>query len=919
MIPAEAGIPTPLEIMLLDGAVGKGVRVWVRTTAGILVTTSTLTHIGEGLYTGMWTPPANGYYHANFVVYKDTSYSEEDITYSRLSETYTVTTPLTPEVIAAKVWEELLVSHMTPGSFGEAISLILSGLDPVVIGGAVWDEMQADHVIPGSFGDYFRATWNYARTITNEVTHAVWGLHALYNEINTWGGTLNGNILTNGAKIDALIPVIHGSETNILSAVTHNTSLLNQMSIQDAADLAAIMNEFSVTNTHIDAVGSLVGTLQNNTTVRFIVPERLVKPNSGTKDYQFHIRLYNELGNPEAPDAPPTIRVRRLDTGTDIVLNDPMTPDGAKVGAFYYVFPVTSGTTEYPALVEATLVENGVARYVPSVTEVTEFEADLNAIQAQLSTVDTKVSTTNAQLTNATYGLPALRAGELDILNAISAENIIIGQIKARTDLIPNNTATIDDINDIIMLLAEKPTIDDIQTRLNLTASTIMGPDGRTLTQVYDHWDITTLAKTNDPRFAYLDAPVSSRSTLNAGNVWSYGSRTLTDFTLDTNSIKNIWDFLASQANVPGSLGKIIGDYLDAPVSSRATALQVQTLLAGVAKEDTLTGFITDTSGNFTTVKNKLDNITMKTMAIQAKTNLIPADPAREATVLTTAVQIRQDLSDQNVVMDQIRNKTNNLPIDPAKESSVQAIPKNPVLATDARLAYLDARVSTRSTLSLTELSDFARRTDITTSEAHVIGAIEDQESLLNALMTAAVSIKAKTDRIPPDPTTQTALDAATASILDAIAEISCGGSGGATAAQVWSYATRTLTQDPSSFGPDISNLATKDDVAAIGTQSHYSNKMTTAYNPGSGMQEVLVWAEKNGERVPGTSNCNIIIKDSLGVTKWSQASSVPNPDGVYRFINPVVITSDANYYIIISIIVDGTARVTQQSFITIG
>ena len=917
MITAEAGVPTPLEIMLFDGATGKGVKVWVRTTTGVLDATVVLAHIGEGLYTGLWTPAVNGYYHANYIVYTSPTLTTQDMKYNRVSEPYYVTTPLTPESVAEKVWDAMLIDHSDPGSFGEAISLILAQTDPHAIGGAVWDEFQADHVIPYTFGDYFRAIWDYCRTITEEVVHAVWGLHALYDEMNTWGGTLNGNILLNGTKIDALVPVIHASEVNILAAVTHNTSLLNQMEIQDAEDLASIMTQFGITNNKIDAVGSLVGTLQNNTTVRFIVPERLVKPTSGTKNYQFHLRLYDDAGNPEAPDLAPTIRVRRLDTGVDIVSGASMTQDGAKVGAYYYIFPVTAGTSEYPALVEATLTENGVVRYIPSVTEVTEFEADLNAIQAQLSTVDAKVTTTNSQLTNPSYGLPALKIGINDILAAIAAEGVVLGQVKAQTDLIPPDTATVDDINDILMQLAEKPTIDDIQTRLNLTANSIKGPDGRTITDVYDRWDITTLAKTADPRFSYLDAPISSRSVLNAASVWGYANRTLTDFTLDQNSIKNIWSFLASQANVPGSIGNIIANYLDASVSSRATALEVETLLSGVAQEDTLTGFITTTQNSFTTQGSKLDNITGKVMAIQAKTNLIPPDPARQSTLEVGIVQVREDLVDQNLVLGQIKAKTDNLPVDPARETSVQARPTNPVLVTDARLANLDARISTRSTLSTADLANLATHADVHTSEGNIIAAIEDQDMLLHSLMSVAVSIKSKTDRIPVDPATLGALYSAEAAILDAIAAITGGGS---TAADIWSYPTRTITQDPASFGPDISNLATKADVAAIGEAPvHYKNRMTTAYNPGSGMQEVLAWAEKNGERVVATSSCNIAIKDSLGVTKWFQFSSVPNADGVYRFVNPVVVTSDANYYIIISIIVDGVARVTQQAFITIG
>ena len=45
-----------------------------------------------------------------------------------------------------------------------------------------------------------------------------------------------------------------------------------------------------------------------------------------------------------------------------------------------------------------------------------------------------------------------------------------------------------------------------------------------------------------------------------------------------------------------------------------------------------------------------------------------------------------------------IRAKTNKIPDNPATQEAVQAIPINPVLATDPRLSRLDVNVSTRAT-----------------------------------------------------------------------------------------------------------------------------------------------------------------------------------------------------------------------------
>jgi hypothetical protein len=951
MITADVGVATPLEIMLFDGAVGKGVRVTIRTTAGTLLSTHTLTHIGEGLYTGLWTPPANGYYHANYIVYTTPAFTVIDRSYSRLTETYRVSVPLNPETIAAEVWEVDFDTHNNDNTFGRAIHDILAGTDPDAIAAAVWsqalidfntlgsfgwaintllaqtapgsiadevwDALVADHQIPNTFGDWVRATHEWAMVINNEVYDAIWGLHGIYNHISNRANQTDGYVLINTTKIDAITPTILGSQAAIIGQISINRNLITSLTIQSANETADIIAEIMVAENKIDSIAGLVSTIQNNTTIRFIVPERLIKPVSGTKNYQFHLRLYDAAGNPEAPDSAPTIRVRRLDTGVDIVLGAVMTQDGTKTGAYYYVFTIGSGTADYPALVEATLVENGVTRYVPAVTEISEFESDLNALQAQLAAVGSVVDNSFSQLTNPSYGLSALKVGEGSILTAIAALNIPLTQIKSKTDLIPTNIATTTDINDVLMQLAELPRLPDIATVVNNARDNIKGVGNRDISQVYNLWDISSLAKTSDPRFNYLDAAISSRSVLTAADVWHYGTRSLTYFTLDNASIERIWAYLTSQADdYPHSMGKLIVDMLDENIASRATAAEVMGALTGVAQEDTLNYTRTEILNSLAECKTKLNNLTAKTILIQAKTDRIPVNPAVETTVVTGIVQIREDLAEILMKENQIKEQTDLIPPQPATEGSVHAIPTDPVRVHDPRLSNLDAKISTRSTLSTADLALLALKTDVTSAKNSIISEIDDVDAAVTDLHMLTHQVKAKTDLIPADTATLDALSDAENAILEAIAAIAPGG--GATAADIWAYVHRTLTQDPATFGPDISHLATKTDVADA-TVHQYINKMTTTFSPARGEQEVLVWAEKDGACMPDTSDCTIIVKDALGVTKWTQSSSTANVDGIYRFVNPIVVASDSNYYITMSIKVDGLYRINQQAFITIG
>jgi hypothetical protein len=266
-------------------------------------------------------------------------------------------------------------------------------------------------------------------------------------------------------------------------------------------------------------------------------------------------------------------------------------------------------------------------------------------------------------------------------------------------------------------------------------------------------------------------------------------------------------------------------------------------------------------------------------------------------------------------VTTQIRSKTDALPPDPARQTAVLAIPTNPLRTDDARLVNLDARISTRSTLALSDLADFARKADVLAAQNNILADNSYQTDLLANMTDDLVRIGQDVNRIPLDPATISAIVAAENAILEAISHIT---SGSVDPADIWSYTHRTLTQDPSTFGPDISHLATKDDVSAA-TVHQYTNRMTTTFNPGSSMQEVLVWAEKDGQRVLAASSCQITVNDSMGTVKWVQSTTAPSPDGVFRFINPVVVTPDANYYAIMSIIVDGMVRTSHQAFITVG
>ena len=98
-----------------------------------------------------------------------------------------------------------------------------------------------------------------------------------------------------------------------------------------------------------------------------------------------------------------------------------------------------------------------------------------------------------------------------------------------------------------------------------------------------------------------------------------------------------------------------------------------------------------------------------------------------------------------------------------------------------------------------------------------------------------------------------------------------------------------------------------------------YHNRMTTVFNTSSCEHEILAWADKDGQRVANTTDCMIVVKDSFGSIKYSDTTPSPNSDGVYRFNRVFKPGADKNFYVAITIKVDGIFRTSHQTFFTLG
>lgn len=145
----------------------------------------------------------------------------------------------------------------------------------------------------------------------------------------------------------------------------------------------------------------------------------------------------------------------------------------------------------------------------------------------------------------------------------------------------------------------------------------------------------------------------------------------------------------------------------------------------------------------------------------------------------------------------------------------------------------------------------------------------------------------------------------------------------GAIAAAVWDSYTTDHTAD-GSFGAYVSSISSSQAALQAslneGVQglTNYRIRMSTSFDPVQGMQEVITWAEKNGQRAIG-SNCIVSVRNALGDEVWAASLSSPNADGVFRFLSGFSGGADKNFYVVVGITVDGVTRVGQEPFFTVG
>lgn len=637
------------------------------------------------------------------------------------------------------------------------------------------------------------ATWSAATDATSPISYPVYiqagTATGLFNALNLAGVRKSGTSIT--LFTDATgAPLVNGTtyfvgvratdavgnentNTASLSAISLGVpdnsviNLLNTINGKIGTPVGTVSSDIANLDSDVAAVQSSVNNIQNNTMFSGTVQSPLILPESGSKDYIFYARVFNESGSPADPDSNTiTITVK---TSAGATVAGPTSMIRSAVGQYRYTYTVLSNDPERALFVFFDYDRLGVPYSQVRSTEVQEFESKLDILLNRL---------TQQRADNLDYLDVAITSRATPAQAAASVWNSLLASY-----LTPGTTGR--GVYDAAYAGSTLTPVDYVNIAFAVWDEAI---SAHTNPNTFGERNQVLISQVQANNLDNLDAQVSTRAP----------SATA----VDKNDLTTV------------RIAKL--DYLDAPITSRTAAGDLA--------------------------------------AIQAKTDLIPAVPAQEGTVL--------------------------------------AIPTNTLLTNDPRLANLDAPVSSRA-----QPSDLA--------------PLATQATLLNVQTTLAADIAAVQVALGPKATTVDvnsavsglATAAALASVQTSVNTIQ---TGLITASDVWTYAPRGLTEAVDTT-VDLSGLATtaqldQAEADIIAANDYWHPRASVSIEPTSDVLTLVAWLELNGQGLSDASSCTVnvyapdntlvftvgpdLMTDSQGVFSFTRANAslVLTANNTYTF-----------------------------------
>jgi len=183
------------------------------------------------------------------------------------------------------------------------------------------------------------------------------------------------------AEIDANEALIITLTGNL---ATHDTDIKSIIGTPIVDLMTDMNNRFDLVDAQLLANYNAIIQIQNNITTVFIVPERLVRPDTGTKPYKFIVLNYDSVGNMEDFDADPSIKGDYV-SGGSYFASTTMTKIGT--GHYEHTINVAFDDTLGAVAVQVDAVEGGNPRVLIRVTEVTDYDDELAEIKADTGAI----------------------------------------------------------------------------------------------------------------------------------------------------------------------------------------------------------------------------------------------------------------------------------------------------------------------------------------------------------------------------------------------------------------------------------------------------------------------------------------------------------------------------------------------------
>jgi hypothetical protein len=139
---AAQGETVPLTLVLEDGNAALFPEAKVYNEVGTLVGTVTLVHVSGGLYRGTFAVPTAEKFSVVYTVFVDALRTIPSSVYGRAKDVIVADAPASSaSLLSAAVWDEARSGHAVPGSFAEALRVLVGSQGKA---NARWDQMLYD-------------------------------------------------------------------------------------------------------------------------------------------------------------------------------------------------------------------------------------------------------------------------------------------------------------------------------------------------------------------------------------------------------------------------------------------------------------------------------------------------------------------------------------------------------------------------------------------------------------------------------------------------------------------------------------------------------------------------------------------------------------------------------------------------------